>query len=395
MGEALSDIVAITKTDNVYDEGKVSRCVRNALDLLGGIGKFVKSGDKVLLKPNFVAPRPQQAGATTDLRVLEEVVNEVMDSAATPIIAEGSGLEFNTDLTFKTLGVKNWTESKGIKLVNIDREELMKVKIDDGFVLREILIPRIIKEADVLINVPKMKTHVLASVSFGLKNIMGLLPYSEKRKMHTRGLGNALIDLSKVIIPNLTIVDGIIAMEGEGGVYGDPVDLGVIVSGKNVSAVDYVCCNIVCVEPREVAYLKRALDSPTFRKIRVVGEDIDSVKRPFKLPKKGVTYQFTYQSLFYLDAVLSKIIRKKTILPTIFRHFGTRPKIESKKCPEGCRQCLDVCPTKAINEKGNIRTDLCVRCLFCYDVCRHNAVKILGHSKPLKKTDKNFSNLRM
>lgn len=382
MCDALSNIIAITKTDDVYDKEKVMRCVKDALLLLGGIGKFVKGGNKVLLKPNFVAPRPQHAGATTDLRVLEEIVNEVRDCGATPIVAESSGIEFDTDLTFKILGVKDWADREGIELVNVDREKSVKVKIDNGCILKTVLVPRIVKNVDIIINVPKIKTHVLTTVSLGLKNIMGLLLPSEKRKMHTRGLEYAIMDLKRAITPDLTVVDGIIAMQSDGAVYGDPINLGVIVSGENVIGVDYVCCRIMCVEAEEVAYFKRAFGAFNPNDLQVLGEDIDLVKKTFVLPRKKTAYRLTYESLFYLDAVLSKIIRKKTVLSTIFRYIGTRPKIEHEKCQESCRECLDVCPVQAIDKNRKIRTNLCVRCLFCYEACKHNAIKILGHSKP-------------
>jgi uncharacterized protein (DUF362 family) len=234
--------VSVVKTQ-VQDEDAFRKDVQKAIDLVGGMQRVVKPGDTVIIKPNFFGPRLSSDGATTNLTMLQEIVEEVAERRATPVIAEGPFRTYNTRVVFRTVGVDRLAKNLGVELVDLNDAENVEVNVPLGKALKKIKIPKIVLDSDVLINVPKMKTHHLTTVTLGMKNLKGVLPGVEKQQSHIHGIHQSIVDINKTVTADLTVVDGTIAMEGVGPTFGDPVELGVIVAGKNVVDVDKVCCS--------------------------------------------------------------------------------------------------------------------------------------------------------
>jgi uncharacterized protein (DUF362 family)/Pyruvate/2-oxoacid:ferredoxin oxidoreductase delta subunit len=372
--------VSVVKTQ-VHDEDAVRKNVQKAIDLVGGMQSVVKSGDSVIIKPNFFGPRSSSNGATTDLTILQEIVEEVADRQATPVIAEGPFRAYNTRAVFSKLGVDRLANNLGVELVDLNDSESVEVTVPRGKALKRIKIAKKVLDADVLINVPKMKTHHLTTVTLGMKNLKGILPGEEKQQSHIHGIHQAIVDINKTIAADLTVVDGTIAMEGVGPTFGDPVDLGVIVAGKNVVDVDKVCCEIMGINPLHVEHVRIADEEGLgSAEVEVVGEPVDTVTRKFKFLQESTTYLFAHNVAEKADRVLYRLIGKN-VLPFLSGKYGRRPIIDKTKCAK-CHICEQVCilaPPPAIDcSSGKIDYQRCADCLLCMEQCPTNAISVRG-----------------
>jgi len=379
-------LVSIVSVKNLEE---IELKTKQAIDLIGGMNEIVKKGDLVLLKPNFVAPRQSYTGTVTDLNIVKKVIDEVRDCGGEPILGDMAGIEFDTERTLEILGVKAFAKKMKVKIVDFLKHERVDVKITDGVIFRKLKLSKIVFDSDVIINIPKVKTHNITIASLGMKNLMGFLTTEDRRWAHINGIDQAILDLNKVIRPQLTIADGVIAMNGDGAVYGDPVRLGVIAAGKKVAAVDKVCCQIMGLDPRKVPHIELAYKSGFESDIiKIKGESIDNISKITFGVKKGQLYRQVYRGMYAIDYVYSRIFKEKTIIPRLVSIVGTKPRINSKIC-NYCGICENVCPVKAIRidwsrSRIKIDRDKCmrVRCLLCFEACPQGAINVKGFSHP-------------
>ena len=137
-------------------------------------------------------------GAVTNFTIIEEVIEEVRKCGGEPIIGESAGFEFDTEKTFDIIGATKFAQDIGVKLVNFDAEHTEKIKVNQRF-LRDLGIPKIVLEADVLINIPKMKMYGVTTVSFGMKNLMGIPNRESRRKLHVLGIERGIVTLDTIL----------------------------------------------------------------------------------------------------------------------------------------------------------------------------------------------------
>jgi len=290
--------VAIVKGQSRPNESDVIAMVRRAVGLVGGVESVVRPGDRVVLKPNIVTDKAT-VGATTDPRVVKALIIMAHEANAREVlVAEGAGYGSPTLEAFERSGIKGVAESLGAKIIDVDTDDRVEVTVPDPLIVDRILVSRAFSESDVRINVPIMKTHDQMTVTLGMKNMKGVVPKPEKRRFHRVGLAKAIVDLNRAVHTNLTVVDGIIAMEGLGPGLGDPVEMDVIMAGKDVAAVDTIGIMAMGFDPDEIPYLKLAREvgfGTTDRdKIEVVGEPLEKIAKKFKpppmdlVPTKGV-----------------------------------------------------------------------------------------------------------
>ncbi len=356
---------------------------KKAVSLLGDLPKFSK-GKPIILKPNFVAPRKDCTAAITDLKLVETVAEAVKESGAYPVILETPGMEYAPEKVYDFLDIKGFAEKRDITICS-GRENLVKVKIVGGKALRSIKIAKMLTQAPI-INIPKFKAHPLTRLSFGMKNLMGALPPSERTRMHVRGIHQAIVDINRVLRPILTIVDANKAMEGD-SVYGDKVNLGLLIAGTNVLSVDMECCRIINVSPQNITHIKLAMKEFDCRDIEVVG-DVPKHSFNFNLPKKGKLYGFASRMMYVADAPFLPIFGmpfNRYLYSTGF--FGTRPQIDKLKCTK-CGECVNSCTIKGaiILDSPRINYKKCIRCLECINVCPKRALYIKGLTKPSEPT---------
>jgi uncharacterized protein (DUF362 family)/ferredoxin len=373
------------------DEISISQRLQSLLEPLGGMDSFVQPGETVLIKPNLVAPFPH---AVTDLDLLSSVVEQVQNCGGKPIIGESSGFEFDTETTFKILGINDLAERLNVPFINFDNEEFVPIKltkINDTVVK----IPKIVLETDKFINIPKLKRHSLTKATIGIKNLFGLLDYDSRRHLHAFELERGIFALGQKVIPNLVIVDGSIVTER--AVYGKQTQLNLLAASKNIAAMDVFCCQYLNLNWQDVKHIKLTVDeqpdSLPFRTINV-SENTDNnssgitstysepsiQKWQDSLSKK--IHRSIYQALYLLDIFYSRVQKQRSIIPVLHYYFGIRPVLDTKRCND-CGLCLPVCPVDAINiPKRSINAKRCmpVRCLECVTACPEDAISVRGRN---------------
>jgi uncharacterized protein (DUF362 family)/ferredoxin len=356
------------------------------------INRFLSSfpfqpGQKVVIKPNWVNSRDPSMGVTTSMKMMEEVIKFLKKKQVHIAIAEGSGYEFNTKKAFEVLGVDRFTSKYGVKIVNTrDTKNTKKVNLH-GKLLKRINLPSEVVDADWIINIPKLKTHVLTGMSLCMKNLFGLLPDKERRFAHVFGLGQAIVDLTGYFNDRtINILDGLTAMSGEGPVFGDTFNLNLIFAGKNMADIDRLCCKMLAVDFRKIHHIRMAKNLFS-QKVTIIPQ-FKPKKVRFALPTASSYYKFRYWGVFAFDFLQSRFTGKSYI-PNIVTRFGVRLNIDNSKCNR-CGKCLQLCPVGAITQtKSGFHIDFekCryVRCFKCFDTCEKDAITIKGFSRPHNK----------
>lgn len=285
-------VVAIVKGPVPPGDKDVDRMVREAVALSGGMRDIVSPGATVIIKPNLVAPMAPERGATTDPRVCRSLADQVRELGGRAIIAESSAIGGDTEEAIKVCGYAD-LRARGYEVIDLKKEKLVTVPVPRGTVLKELRLPEVVVRADAVISVPKMKTHDQALATLAIKNMKGLLPDTLKKQFHTTfGVFRAVAELATVVTPRLSVVDGIIAQEGLGPVFGSPVSMGLLVAGRDPVAVDTVAGLIMGIEPSGMETTTYAaelgLGVMDMNRITVVGTPVDAVKRRFKLASEAL-----------------------------------------------------------------------------------------------------------
>jgi uncharacterized protein (DUF362 family) len=257
-----------------------------------GISPDEIRGKRILLKPNLVET---QAGAI-HINTHPLVVQAAMEAflaygAARVIVAEGPGHERDTLLILEETGLIGVLSEHraGFVDLNTDRPYGL-VNAGRRSRLKKLYFPETLRTADWIVSMPKMKTHHWAGVTLSMKNLFGVMPGAlygwPKNILHWAGIHETIMDIYATLQPHLAIVDGIIGMEGDGPIMGDPKAAGVLVMGRNFPAVDATCARIMGINPKKVKYLARAngwLGTIYESNIRQRGEAISSVRTEFAL----------------------------------------------------------------------------------------------------------------
>ena len=288
MIDSTERLVSIVKCAETDDPDSVLEATLESLNLIGGLELLVCPGDTVLLKPNVLCPFDYRTGAVTNPHLVRAMCRLARAAGAKKvIIAESAAVGFDDTMNaFAGSGIAAVAREEKAELVDLLDTPILYMGIPNGIVLRRLQVPEIVMQADVLINLPVMKTHDVFPATIGLKNMKGVLRQQDKKKFHRWGLAQAIVDLNKLVLPQLTVIDGTVAMEGMGPVYGTPVNLGVIVSSFDTVSADAVAATVMGIDPMEIEYIKLAaeqgLGCADLSQIQVRGSSIGDVKREFK-----------------------------------------------------------------------------------------------------------------
>ena len=295
------EIVAIEKVTEPQSEGDIQESLRTVIERLGGLGKFVKPGQSVVIKPNLVSEHGlkdgvKRGGIVTDIRVVRAMVELLLPVAGTITIAEGASINRSETMKmFNHYGFAALQElsPEKVKLVDLNADECVEKNIPDGRRLQKRRIPKTLVEADVMINMPVLKLHFAAGASLSIKNLQGAIPPLEKYKVHFFGLWQNLINTYKVIMPDLIIVDGLFGQEDFGPVAGSPRKMDVLIGGTNPVAVDTVALKImgltVYESPPVLMAYHEGLGPVEWDHIEVKGPSLDELSCSFKRPVLNLT----------------------------------------------------------------------------------------------------------
>ncbi len=274
--------------------------VAQALSLIGGIERLVTSRSRVLIKPNLGVPLPAKTGVTTEPKVVIALIHLAREAGAREVVVgESAVVGFDADTIIDLLKLRGRFEKAGASVISLDQDETVEVEIPHGDVLKKLKVCRKAYESDVLISVPKMKTHFQTGVTLGLKNMKGTIPDESKRIMHRigipvrkreeNGLDRAIVDLNTILSPDLTVIDATLALEGfvpGPRLVGNPVRMDTLIAGIDPVAVDAVGCRTIGQDPAQIRHIRLAYERRLGRmlpeEIEVVGRSIRSVLHPLK-----------------------------------------------------------------------------------------------------------------
>lgn len=361
--------VAIVRCE-CYEDDRVSEGIKETLDLIGIEPSFF-SGKKVLLKPNLLGPFPPGQAVTTHPSLIKGIIEIVKSNGGVPVIGESPGAgNYSIKKVFRETGIYGVAESTGVDLVDFAGDNLTEVDIGGRFI-KSVYLPRTVLDADLIISLPKFKTHSLTCFTGAIKNIFGVVPGNLKSDFHRKAqrpseLAEAIVDLFAVVKPHLSIMDAVVGMEGEGPSAGRPRDIGYIMASRDAVALDAACVEMIGLKWDLVDIVRiasdRGLGCGDIKKIDIAGLPLDAAKiSDFKLPQSA-----------YLENTLNNWIF------SISTYDWLKPRVEEASCI-GCDSCYKGCPVDAIEMINHIpRFDYekCIRCYCCQELCPEHAIEL-------------------
>lgn len=270
-----------------YNERTVEAALMKHFELLGGIDSFVSRGDKVLIKPNMIAPRPAECATQTDPAVIVGLAKLLVDYGAKPFVGDSPAWA-NTMACAKAIGIIEPLKKLGVEIRQLD--EPVKRRLETC--RTRVGISRYALEADKIINLPKLKTHQQLVVTIAVKNMFGCVSGKAKAVWHYKKgetfeeFCTMLIDIYKLLNPVITIVDAVVAMEGPGPIRGKPRHLGWMAASVDPIAAETVCCRLIGCNPEDLPVIKTAqklrFGCSNEQNIEAAG-DLDPIKEQVEL----------------------------------------------------------------------------------------------------------------
>ncbi|MBE0450935.1 MAG: DUF362 domain-containing protein [Clostridia bacterium] len=367
--------VIVSNCDS-YELENLKASIQDAVDAVGGWKKFIQKDQKVLLKVNLIGPKKAEKAATTNPEFVRAVGQLVKAQGAKVYVGDSSGGAIAgmapTKKSFIVSGIEEVADEEGFTIVNFDEVGPVLVELNDNY-NKELYITKTFSEMDVVINLPKMKTHSMGIYTGAIKNLFGAIPGLRKALYHKNApnpteFGEVLADIHCAIenMP-LHIMDGVISMQGEGPTAGTPYHAGKILVSEDPLALDRIAIEMMGIDPDRVSILsasiRRKIGEWNIDKIEVVGDV--SVLEKYQLPK-GYT---------------QNIVKDHSKVKKVIDFFKVVPVVNQKKCI-GCNSCVDSCPVEAIDRDTKlISYDLCIDCLCCHELCMSEAVDLKSNNK--------------
>jgi uncharacterized protein (DUF362 family)/Pyruvate/2-oxoacid:ferredoxin oxidoreductase delta subunit len=355
------------RCEDYYSEA-VCTAVGESLDLIGGMARFVSPGDKVLIKPNLLAAREPDKAVTTHPRVVEAVIELVKAAGGVPWVGESAGgVSYGfTSKAFEATGMAEVIDRTGAVLKNFEVEGITKVHNRNARIARDFYMAKPVLEADVVISVPKLKTHEQVLFTGAVKNMFGIVPGGGKRQIHYEAvkpeeLCDALLDVYEVATPHLCVMDAVVGMEGAGPAMGRPREVGLVLAGADGIALDHVACTLIGFDPGAIGTtrlgMERGLGVASADQIDIVGEK----------PRKVLIEDFAKPANAAFERLPRWIVKR---MVSGFQNI--RPVVEEDSKCVHCLQCQNSCPVGAITVGENsvhLSEKKCVRCFCCRELC--------------------------
>jgi uncharacterized protein (DUF362 family) len=274
-----------------YSQTRIAKALQRQFALLGGLEKFVKPGDTVLLKPNFIAPRSRRHATQTHPAVILETARLLKDFGAKPFVGDSPAWG-NVFTCVKALKLEEPLKKLSVPVKQLDKPKKCLI----GTKNTRVGISSVALEADVIINLPKFKSHQQLTATFAVKNMFGCVSGKRKPLWHFKKGGNAqdfcelLIDIFKFLNPAFTIIDAVVAMDGRGPIRGRTRPLGWLIGGTDPIACETICAKLIGIEPKNVPIIKTArqigFGCSDTAKIEIAGDDFpQNICTDFQLPK--------------------------------------------------------------------------------------------------------------
>lgn len=351
--------------------------VRQCLEALGGIGRFVKPGDRVLCKVNLLVPAPAERAITTHPEVVRAVVREIRDAGGIPLVGDNPAALGQKAVLLRS-GIASVLREEGVEVA--DMGPTVRIENPRARAYHAFDVSRAALEADLLLNLPKLKTHALTYMTLAVKNLFGVIPGMEKARWHFRAptaedFAVLLVDLYGALLhhragrPLLHLLDGVLGMEGDGpATGGKPRMTGLLLASEDGVALDRVACRLVQLDADRLLTCRLAaaqgLGTAELMSIELTGHTLAELQvEDFVAPRGMAAFRTTWP-------LNTRFLRNRLV---------ERPVVSPELCTS-CGQCARICPTQAIHVAGPdsgavIDVDRCIRCYCCAEVCPEAAVK--------------------
>ncbi|MCF7833438.1 MAG: DUF362 domain-containing protein [Candidatus Marinimicrobia bacterium] len=356
---ALSTVVSVRKVQK-YHRGDILKAVEEIYVAAGGPDP---KGKRILLKPNILADLAPERAVTTHPEVFRAVAMYFQSRGATILAGDSPALHSN-GFSGKVCGIGPVCDELGIEWVDFTVDPIHR----NGF-----KFARILDEVDMVISLPKLKTHELAYYTGATKNLFGLIPGLSKALLHAKypnrnAFSAMIVDVMEAIKPTFAIMDAIIGMEGAGPQNGQPKYIGLILGSCNHIALDIVASQVVGYNPMDIPMLahavKKGIQVKDINDIKIEGGTIREFKvKSFKRIPIDRRYNLIYMGVRY---------------ERMRRRFDRRPIFDHDVCIL-CKKCIQICKAEALEVKDgkiHIHDPNCIRCYCCHEVCPVNAIEI-------------------
>ncbi|MBI5638137.1 MAG: DUF362 domain-containing protein [Nitrospinae bacterium] len=366
-----SDIY-IAKCDS-YDGDAIYKLLLEFFGYIGGAEKWIKPGMEVLIKPNLCLAHPPEMAITTHPTVIEQAARIAMECGANVSIGDNPIGKFDQrhiSRIWEVAGMNAIVERLGCGKSILDKKGFRKETFELNGNTADYYISREYLSADLVINIPKFKTHALMGFTGAVKNIYGIIPGRSKLRLHgfapgVREFSRIIADVYSKRIPEVTIMDAVEGLEGNGpGTGGVKRKVGLLMASSDGVLLDSICSRVIGVDPNDIATnisaREKGLGSMNPRNVYLsgIGRLEDAYLRDFKIPS----------TMRYKN---SKVVEK------LFNIARFKIRIQPDKCKD-CFLCFKNCPVEAIGQAAGKRLQIneaqCIQCLCCLELCPHGAV---------------------
>ncbi|MCX5778020.1 MAG: DUF362 domain-containing protein [Elusimicrobia bacterium] len=365
--------VSLIKCEN-YDFTAVEAAVRRAVALIGDISTLVRPGERILIKPNLLGAKEPDRHITTHPEIVRAIVRMVKNAGATPVVGDSPGGAIKgVERVWEKTGMKQMALEEGIELINFETAGSREIKINHPGV-PTIQVSKAVLDCDGIINVPKLKSHGLMIFTGAIKNFYGIIPGLRKATYHKLAphpdeFGELLAEIYGTVLSKIrcTVIDGIVAMEGNGPSSGDLRRMDLIAASRDGLALDTTLTRLLGFDPMKIDMLHQAarkgLGEFQSSRVEIVGDDITQFHfSGFKFPSNWYIKLVPH---FFVN-ILGKLIWLK-------------PQIQSNQC-RNCMLCVESCPVKAIVStppgKPVVVLKDCISCLCCHELCPYKAIEL-------------------
>lgn len=356
-----------------YEEPRLREAVGRSLELIGGLAAIVGTGSKVFVKINHLSPgSPPERAIVTHPLFTRQVLEFLKDLGAD--ITVGDDIESGPDDGFEISGYGAMCREMGVRLINLRSAGFREVPCAGGEALESLHVSSAVLDSDVIVDLPKLKTHSFTAFTGAVKNMFGVIPYGSRVEFHSRfpgaaAFGAMLVDIFSCVPPRLTLMDGIVAMEGPGPAGGAARPVGLVLASRDAVAVDAAAQAIIGFGPEDVATTtsaaRRGLGTADLGRVEIVGVPLAEARVP------------RFRKASFPVGLLKRKL-PASLYAYVSGELALSPEVIPAACT-GCKECFRICPRGAVVMEGGrarILKGPCIRCLCCNEVCRADAIRL-------------------